>query len=137
MRRVELNPQKAARVLVVEDEALVAEDLSRLVTALGYAVVAVTGSGEEAVELASALRPDLVLMDWNLQGSINGFEAGNSIQRLIAATVIYVSANPSIRLHPYFVQKPFCRAAISQVLTSALAAKQDSSSLPQFSSEIR
>jgi CheY-like chemotaxis protein len=66
--------------VVVEDEALVAEDLSRLVTALGYAVVAVTDSGEEAVELANALRPDLVLMDLNLRGAMNGLEAGNLIQ---------------------------------------------------------
>ena len=115
------DPQDAARVLVVEDEALVAEDLSRLVTALGYPVVAVTDSGEEAVELANALRPDLVLMDLNLRGAMNGLEAGSVIQESVAATVIYVSANVSIRSHSYFVQKPFSRAAVSNALTSALA----------------
>ncbi|MFY8268499.1 MAG: response regulator, partial [Terrimicrobiaceae bacterium] len=59
----------------MEDEAIVAEDISERLQRLGYEVCAITGRGREAVEIAEAKRPDLVLMDIQLTGTMSGIEA--------------------------------------------------------------
>jgi CheY-like chemotaxis protein len=82
-----------AKILIVEDEAVVAEDLSRKLERLGYEIVGVTGRGAEAVELAREHRLDLVLMDIRLQGGMNGVEAAQAIQREGAVPVIYLTAH--------------------------------------------
>jgi CheY-like chemotaxis protein len=109
----------------VEDEALIAEDLRRTVVLLGYAVVAVTDSGEEAVQRARELRPDLVLLDYKLKGLMKGVEAGALIQQAVAAAVVYVSANAAVLQQPYVVRKPFSRATLARALTDALAASRE------------
>jgi two-component system, response regulator PdtaR len=65
----------AARILVVEDEAIDAEDLRDLLEELRYEVAAVVLSGREAIAKAVELRPDLVLMDIKLKGAMEGIEA--------------------------------------------------------------
>ena len=57
-----------ATILIVEDEAIVAEDLSQQLARLGYEVLGITASGEEAVVLARERRPDVILMDIRLKG---------------------------------------------------------------------
>jgi CheY-like chemotaxis protein len=64
-----------ARILIVEDQRVVARDIEEHLTRLGYTVVGVTSSGEEAVPLVENLGPDLVLMDIRLQGPTDGTEA--------------------------------------------------------------
>jgi CheY-like chemotaxis protein len=64
-----------ARLLIVEDERVIALDLQRWVTRLGYTVVALTATGPEAIHQALEHRPDLVLMDIHLQGERDGVEA--------------------------------------------------------------
>ena len=58
----------AKSLLVVEDEAMVARDIKARLTRMGYLVLGTAGRGEEAIEKALALRPDLILMDINLKG---------------------------------------------------------------------
>ena len=69
-----------ARILVVEDESIVAADIQDRLEALGYEVPATVGWGEKAVEMAGALRPDLVLMDIQLKGRMDGIEAADQIR---------------------------------------------------------
>lgn len=69
------------KILIVEDEAIVAEDLSRKLERLDYEVSGMAGSGEEAVALARARRPDLVLMDIRLEGRMDGVEAAQIIHQ--------------------------------------------------------
>jgi YesN/AraC family two-component response regulator len=57
-----------ARILIVEDEHLIAQGLARRVTALGYTVVGLAASGEAAIVQAAGLQPDVVLMDISLPG---------------------------------------------------------------------
>src|SRR6266699_7058351 len=59
------------RILIVEDERIIAADLRRHVTRLGYEVVDMVGSGAAAIEHAQTLHPDLVLMDIGLPGGMN------------------------------------------------------------------
>jgi len=80
------------KILVVEDEAVVAEDVRIKLKGLQYDVAAVTGSGEEAVKLAETERPDLVLMDIRLEGPIDGPEAAQRIRDRLGIPVVYVTA---------------------------------------------
>jgi two-component system, cell cycle sensor histidine kinase and response regulator CckA len=82
-----------ASILIVEDEAIVAKDLSQKLARLGYDIAGVTGGGAEAVDLAREHRPDLVLMDIRLQGGMDGVEAAQAIHRDRAVPVIYLTAH--------------------------------------------
>jgi DNA-binding NarL/FixJ family response regulator len=82
-----------ARILIVEDEHLIALGLSRRVIALGYTVVGLAASGEEAIAQAAGLQPDVVLMDIGLRGVMDGIEAARHIRARAPIPVIYVSAS--------------------------------------------
>jgi two-component system, cell cycle sensor histidine kinase and response regulator CckA len=81
-----------ARILIVEDERLIAVDLQRRLTRLGHSVVALAASGKEAIQKALALRPDVVLMDIRLQGDMDGVEAARQIQASVALPVVFMTA---------------------------------------------
>ena len=70
-----------ARILIVEDERIVALDLQRRLARYGYDVVGVASSGDEAVHKALSSSPDLILMDVQLQGVPDGIEASTRIRR--------------------------------------------------------
>ena len=82
-----------AQVLVVEDEAIVAMDIQSKLEDLGYSVIALIRSGEEAVQTACQMRPDLILMDINLQGDMDGISAAACIQERNPIPVIYMTAH--------------------------------------------
>ncbi|MFO7760217.1 MAG: response regulator [Desulfobia sp.] len=80
------------KILIVEDEAIVAEDLQSSLQMLGYSISAVVPSGEEAIELAGEKRPDLVLMDIVLKGEIDGIEAAGEISSRFNIPIVYITA---------------------------------------------
>src|SRR5205823_2609901 len=82
----------SAQILIVEDEAVVAEELRQRLTLLGLTVVAVVSSGEEAVEVARQLRPNVVLMDIRLQGELDGIEAASRIRAELKVPIVYLTA---------------------------------------------
>jgi YesN/AraC family two-component response regulator len=69
-----------ARILIVEDERLIAQGLWRRVTALGHTVVGLAASGEEAIAQAAALQPDIILMDIGFRGAMDGIDAARHIR---------------------------------------------------------
>ncbi len=81
------------RILIVEDEALSARILEYQLTRLGYSIAGVTASGEEAVKLAKAGKPDIVLMDVQLEGTMDGIEAATVIRRTTGVPVVYLTGN--------------------------------------------
>lgn len=81
----------ALRILVVEDEGLVATGLRAQLKALGHQVVGLARDGEEAVAMASALAPDLILMDIRLP-RLDGLEAARRILQQRRVPVIFISA---------------------------------------------
>ena len=85
--------KKPARILVVEDEAITAADLQDRLSALGYEISGWATSGEEAIELARADKPDLALMDIMLRGKMNGIEAARILRSELAVPVIFLTAN--------------------------------------------
>ena len=69
------------RILVVEDEVLVAEDLKEILRGFGFEVPGIAETGEGAITLAGETRPDLILMDINLSGAMDGILAGGRSAR--------------------------------------------------------
>ncbi len=67
-----------SRIMIVEDEYIVAADLEAKLTKLGYQVIGTAASGDEALSLAEEQRPHIVLMDIQLQGTMSGIDAGTS-----------------------------------------------------------
>ncbi|MBN1889725.1 MAG: response regulator [Thermoflexales bacterium] len=82
-----------ARILIVEDEQIVARDLEKRLTALGYSVSAVAASGKGAIQKAAETQPDLVLMDITLRGEMDGVEAAGLIQERFDLPVVYLTAH--------------------------------------------
>ncbi len=85
-----------AKILIVEDEILIAEDLRFTLQRLGYQVVGIASSGTEAMRKAGELHPDLVLMDVRLQGGMDGVETARQIRRGADIPMIYVTAHASV-----------------------------------------
>lgn len=104
-----------ARVLVVEDERVVALDLATTLRRLGYAVEGPVDSGERAVEAALRVRPDLVLMDIRLRGEMDGVAAATRIGEETDAPIVFLTAHSDSetlerakRASPYsYLVKPF------------------------------
>ncbi len=80
------------KILVVEDESIVAMDIKHRLENMGYIVPAITSSGEEAVEKASETNPDLVLMDIVLKGEMDGIDAAQQIKDNLDIPVVYLTA---------------------------------------------
>jgi PAS domain S-box-containing protein len=80
------------KILVVEDESIVAMDIKQRAESLGYTVTAVTPSGEKAVKIAEETTPDLVLMDIVLKGEIDGIEAAQRIKNAHDIPIVYLTA---------------------------------------------
>ena len=87
-----MNATEETRILVVEDERIVALDLQHTLESFGHEVVATCPSGEKAIELAGTLQPDLVLMDINLEGALDGTEAAQVIASELAIPIIFLTA---------------------------------------------
>lgn len=81
------------RILIVEDEGLIARDIENMVRNAGYEICGVVSSGEEAIEKTDKTQPDLILMDIILRGEIDGVEAAEKIRERFSIPVIYLTAH--------------------------------------------
>lgn len=88
-----MNDSARRRVLVAEDDAIIAEAICDRLTDAGYEVVARAESGAVAVEAALALRPDLILMDVRLEGDMDGIRASELINEKMRVPVIYLTGD--------------------------------------------
>jgi len=82
------------RLMVVEDEFIVALELREVLEGMGHRVCRMVSSGEEAVDAAAIDRPDCVLMDVNIRGALGGVEAAATIQARFATPVILLTGLP-------------------------------------------
>jgi PAS domain S-box-containing protein len=80
------------KVLVVEDELIIATNLQQRLARLGYLVPAIATTGEEAVQKARDLRPDVILMDIRLGGEMDGIDAADQIKGLYKIPIVYLTA---------------------------------------------
>ena len=80
------------RILVVDDEAIVAHDISECLSHLGCEIVGTALSGPDAIEKAGRFRPDLIMMDIVLQGPMDGVEAATHIREHYDIPCVFLSA---------------------------------------------
>jgi len=119
-----------ARILIVEDEAIVAFNLQERLQHMGYRVTGVAASDSECLSMVAAQRPDLVLMDIHIQGERDGIEVAGTLKHLPqgAVPVIYLTAySEDVTLerarltHPYgYLIKPFSERELHATIQMAL-----------------
>lgn len=116
------------RALIVEDEALIAEELKGRLSRLGFRVIDMVDSADEGVAIATSERPDLILMDIRLRGAKDGVQACEEIRRQVDVPIIYVTAHSDEQTvsrakrtdHDGFVLKPFHRYELQSTIEVAL-----------------
>lgn len=96
------------RIMVVEDEGIIAQDIKHCLENLGYDVPEVVFTGSEAIKKAELVRPDLILMDIVLKGEIDGIETASEIRKRYNIPIVYLTA--------YEDDKTLSRAKLTQPL---------------------
>lgn len=133
------------RILVVEDESIVALDIQSQLTDLGYNVLSVVISGEKAIRKAAEIKPDLVLMDTQLKGKIDGVEAADQIRTRHNIPVIYLTAHVDKATfqrarvtEPFaYLLKPFDEIELHTAIEIALYRHQVEERLQQRNQELQ
>jgi CheY-like chemotaxis protein/DNA-directed RNA polymerase specialized sigma24 family protein len=124
--RDSLRSQPGARVLVVEDEPIIAMDIEALVTDLGHVVCDIADTRTTAVEAARRHRPDLVLADIQLADGSSGIDAVRDILEAFSVPVVFITAYPDRLLtgqrpEPTFlISKPFRPETVQATIAQAL-----------------
>lgn len=130
------SDERLARLLVVEDESIVAMDIAEQLGELGYEVCGIADNGNDAIRMVEQYRPDLVLMDVVIKGDMDGVETAQHLSRGFGCPVVFLTAYSDARtvsraaeVAPYgYITKPFqakeLRAAVQVALyKSRLEAK--------------
>jgi CheY-like chemotaxis protein/DNA-directed RNA polymerase specialized sigma24 family protein len=126
----ELAADIATKIMIIEDEPLIALDLESLVESLGHQVTGVARTRTEAVKLAGERRPGLILADIQLADGSSGLDAVNDLLETFEVPVIFITAYPERfltgeRPEPAFlIAKPFQPANVSAVISQALFFQQ-------------
>jgi two-component system, LytTR family, response regulator LytT len=116
------------KILIVEDESIVAKDIQNSLKKLGYQISAVVNSGDKAINEVEENRPDIVLMDIMLKGKITGIEAAKEIKDRFSLPVIFLTAyaddntlNKAKITEPYgYIIKPFKEKELQKTIEMAL-----------------
>jgi len=119
---------KRARILIVEDEQIIAEDLQEVLERQNFAVVCIADSGENALEEVSNTRPDIILMDIHLKGDIDGIETAKRIRENEDIPIIYLTSSSqggdlekAKQTDPYgYITKPFDPQTLATTIEIAL-----------------
>lgn len=117
-----------ASIMLVEDEIIVAADVKHRLENMGYQVLGIVDNGEEAIENAGELTPNIVLMDIVLKGEMDGIEAAQKIRELYDIPIIYLTAYSDEKTlerakvtEPFgYVLKPFEDREIQSAIEMAL-----------------
>jgi len=118
-----------ARVLVVEDDAIIAEDLRRSLKRMGHDVLAIARSSDEALRAVDAVRPQLILMDIKLKGPVDGIATATLIRRQAPIALVYLTSHSdaatlsrAAATEPSgYVVKPFHEPELRATIERALA----------------
>jgi CheY-like chemotaxis protein len=122
-----------ARIMIVEDEWTVAEEIKMVLQSFEYTVTSMSSSGEEAIQNAEKDKPDLVLMDIVLEGEMDGIEAANEIRSRFNIPIIYLTAYADEKIlerakitKPFgYIVKPFINEDLKIAIELALYRHKD------------
>ncbi len=121
-----IESELVSKVLIIEDEPIIALDLENLVTELGHEVVGTAATRDQAVKLALAKKPGLVLADINLGEGGSGIDAVSEILTSFDIPVIFITAYPEKLLTgerpepTYLIAKPFLPETVQATVGQAL-----------------
>lgn len=112
------------KILIVEDEMIIAANISLQLTSLGYEVIGIMPKGEDAISHIKSNIPDIILLDINLKGTLSGIETAQIIQKDYNIPIIYVTANAddahfneAKATNPYaFISKPFKKLDLERAI---------------------
>ena len=115
------------RVLVVEDEAIAAMAICLMLESMDCTVIGSAARGQEAIDLAYKLHPDLVLMDIRLKGEMSGIESAKIIQARLHIPVIFTTAYSADEIRErcdingrcLFITKPIKEDVLAQAISAA------------------
>jgi DNA-binding LytR/AlgR family response regulator len=116
--------EKAVKILIVEDEMIIAANISLQLSELGYEVTGILPRGEEALPHIKIDKPDIVLLDIRLKGKMDGIETAKEIEKQYNIPIIYLTANAddahfsrAKETHPYaFISKPFKKLDLQRAI---------------------
>ena len=122
----------SVKILIVEDELLIANNLARKLTKLGYEIVEIVSSGQDAIQMVGEKQPNLVLMDIVIKGEMDGIEAAAQISKKYGIPVIYLTAyadnetlNRAKDTTPFgYILKPFKDRELQVTIEIALQKHQ-------------
>lgn len=118
----------APKILMVEDDMIIAADISMQLSKLGYEIIGMNTRGEDALKMIELNRPDIILMDIVLTGKMNGIETSQHILDNFQIPVIFLTSNSddatfqqAIKTKPYaFISKPFQKSDLERTLKLTL-----------------
>src|SRR5712691_3471941 len=133
------------KILIVEDEHIIALDLQARLKRLGYEVVGAVPSGKEALEGVAVARPDLALMDITLEGNMDGVQAGKRLREGFHIPVIYLTAHVDEATmqrakitHPFgYLVKPYEEKTLHRTIQMALYTHQMEQKLQESQERLR
>ena len=116
--------EQPVKILIVEDEMIIAANISLQLSALGYEVTGIIPRGEEALEHVKQNKPDIVLMDIQLKGELDGIDTARLMQQKQDIPIIYLTANADDTnfakakdTHPFaFISKPFKKLDLQRAI---------------------
>jgi CheY-like chemotaxis protein len=121
-----IDKDLASRVLIIEDESIIALDLESLVTEMGHKVTGIATTRDDAIRMAREQKPDLILTDIQLADSSSGIDAAHAILKDFDIPVIFITAYPERLLTgerpepTYLITKPFSRDTVRATIGQAL-----------------
>lgn len=125
------------KILIVEDEMIIAAKISLQLSNLGYEVSAIVPRGEDAVVQCQQNRPDILLLDINLKGKMNGIETAQAIRNQADIAIVYLTANTdqetfelARQTKPYaFITKPYQKHDLQRAIELIVSRLNDSTSI--------
>jgi CheY-like chemotaxis protein/DNA-directed RNA polymerase specialized sigma24 family protein len=121
-----IDKDLASRVLIIEDESIIALDLENLVADMGHKVTGIATTRDDAIRMAREQKPDLILTDIQLADSSSGIDAAHAILKDFDIPVIFITAYPERLLTgerpepTYLITKPFSRDTVRATIGQAL-----------------
>jgi len=131
-----VNAGRRVRILIVEDDYLLAEELRSTIGEWGYEIVGVTGRGGDALQLALEARPDVLISDIRLSDALDGVTVAEEVNRRTGAKVIFITAFPAEAYASgrdwgaKFLGKPYSDRELRAVIEETLGDRSEADRQP-------
>ncbi|MBF0542358.1 MAG: response regulator [Nitrospirae bacterium] len=117
-----------SKILIVEDEYIIAENMQTIIEGWGYTVVGIESTGLKAIEKIKETEPDLILMDIKIKGEMDGIETANTIKKLFSIPLIYLTSYSDTKIleraqltEPYgYLIKPYNERELKATIKMAI-----------------